>query len=204
MLAIICYSVRFFVQSGGGVIVMQYRKIEIFNGMEFDVPSHIVRIDIMGVKTTHGWQVRYGKPWKFFSDHTANGTGAELALSNAIAELKRRIATLTAPTGIRRQTAQRKSSDLPAGISGPIQRLHKGRNIPSYYFQVTLPIHGEKSKNALVYVASENTLTEERIQLALLKSMALREKHIAKFQYSATKAKRETALVTRSDKAPDH
>ncbi|MDD5277618.1 MAG: hypothetical protein PHR16_16250 [Methylovulum sp.] len=175
---------------------MQYRKIKIFNGMEFDVPSHIVRIDIIGVKTTHGWQVRYGKPWKFFSDHTANGAGAEFALSNAIVELRQRIATLPAPTGIRRQTAHRKSSNLPAGISGPIQRRHKGRNTLSYYFQVTLPIHGEKSKNTLVYVASENTLTEERIQLAVLKSMALRQKHIAKFQYSATQAKRETILAS--------
>ena len=68
----------------GGGAFMESRKIKIFNGMEFDVPRHVVRIDIMGPKTTHGWQVRYGKPWKFFSDHSVNGTGAKQALANAI------------------------------------------------------------------------------------------------------------------------
>ncbi|MDD2723294.1 MAG: hypothetical protein PHH59_04620 [Methylovulum sp.] len=164
--------------------------------MEFDAPRHIVRIDIIGVKTTHGWQVRYGKPWKFFSDHSANGTGAQQALVNAIDELNKRIATLPAPTGIRQKISTNKSSSLPSGISGPFQRLRKGRNTPSHYLQVTLPIHGGKSKNTQVYIGSENTLTEERIQLAVLKSVALRQKYIAKYQDSATQSKRAKMLAS--------
>ncbi|PPD46859.1 MAG: hypothetical protein CTY16_08765 [Methylobacter sp.] len=175
---------------------MESRKIKIFNGMEFDVPRHVVRIDIMGPKTTHGWQVRYGKPWKFFSDHSVNGTGAKQALANAIDELNRRIATLSAPTRLRQQATNRKSSDLPSGISGPIQRLRKGRNTPSYYLQVTLPVFGGKSKNTQVYIGSENTLTEERIQMAVLKSIALRKQYIAKFQHSMTLSKREKMLAS--------
>lgn len=173
---------------------MESRKVTIFNGMEFDVPRHVVRIDILGAKTTHGWQIRYGKPWKFFSDHSLNGSGAAQALAKATEELNRRIATLPAPTRLRWQATKAKTSNLPSGISGPIQRLRKGRKTPSYYFQVTLPIHGGKSKNAQVYVASESTLTEERIQLAISKSVALREKHLAEFQHLATQAKRQALL----------
>jgi len=175
---------------------MEYRRIKIFNGMEFDVPRHIVRIDIVGAKTTRGWQVRYGKPWKFFSDHSANGTGAQQALLNSVEELNKRIATLPAPTGIRHKISANKSSSLPTGISGPFQRLRKGRNTPSHYLQVTLPIHGGKSKNTQVYIGSENTLTEERIQLAISKSVALRQEYIAKYQDSATRSKREKMLAS--------
>ncbi|GAB6141569.1 hypothetical protein JCM14076_22980 [Methylosoma difficile] len=175
---------------------MERRRVKIFNGMEFDVPRHIVRIDIIGPKTTHGWQVRYGKPWKFFSDRSSNGTGAQQALNNAITELNHRIDTLPAPTGIRQQISTNKSSNLPSGISGPFQRLRKGRNTPSHYLQVTLPIHGGKSKNTQVYIGSDNTLTEERIQQAVLKSVELRKEYIAKFQESATELKREKMRST--------
>lgn len=180
----------------GVINSMEFRKIKIFNGMAFDVPKHIVRIDILGAKTTHGWQVRYGKPWKFFSDHTANGTGAELALSKAVNELNHRIATLPAPTGIRQKISTRKSSTLPSGISGPFQRLRKGRSTASHYLQVTLPVHGGKSKNTQVYIASDNNFTEERLQLAISKSVALRNLYIEKYQTSATKLKREIMQAT--------
>jgi hypothetical protein len=164
--------------------------------MEFDVPRHVVRIDIIGVKTTHGWQVRYGKPWKFFSDRSANGTGAQQALANATDELNHRIATLPAPTRIKEQIASNKSSTLPSGISGPFQRLRKGRKTAIHYFQVTLPIHGGKAKNVHIYIGSEKTVTDERIQLAMLKSIALRKEYIAIFQQSATQSKREKTLAT--------
>lgn len=174
---------------------MEYRQIKIFNGMEFEVPNYIVRIDIIGPKTTHGWQVRYGKPWKFFSDRSANGTGAKQALENAKGELEQRIATLPAPSRIRQQISNKKLSTLPPGISGPFQRLRKGRNTVCYYFQVTLPIHGGKSKNTQVYIGSENTLTKERIELAIIKCEELRKKYVTIFQEAITQSKRSKSLM---------
>lgn len=173
---------------------MDYRTISIFNGMQFDVPKHIVRIDIVGPKNTHGWQVRYGKPWKFFSDNSLNGTGAEIALTNATNELIERIATLPAPSYIRQQIANTKSSGLPSGISGPFKRQRKGRNVADYSFQVSLPVHRGRSKTAQIYIATESTITEERVQLAISKSVDLRKKFITKFQNSVTETKRGKAL----------
>jgi len=63
---------------------MGARTVTIFNVAVYQVPSHICRIDIFGKNTTHGWQVRYVKPWKMFSDGTINGSGAAESLNKAI------------------------------------------------------------------------------------------------------------------------
>ena len=49
---------------------MEFRQRTIFSGQTFDVPKHIVRLD---ARSTHGWQVRYGK-WKYFADGIADGS----------------------------------------------------------------------------------------------------------------------------------
>lgn len=181
---------------------MKYRKIKIFTGEIFAVPSHIVRID--DDKGTHGWQVRYGQSWKLFSDHSPDGSGAEEALAKAKDELAKRINRLDAPTGLRSEISNKKSSDLPVGISGPKKCLRKGRDTPYYAFQVSLPIHGGSPKNVQIYIGTDNTLTDERLETALLKAVALRKDYVQKYRQAVTKSKcqqAEAAGIVRTNKA---
>ncbi|MBI3093671.1 MAG: hypothetical protein HYY97_02260 [Rhodocyclales bacterium] len=165
---------------------MKYREVVIFSGHRFQVPEHVQRID---TRNTRAWQLRYGI-WKTFSDHTADGSGAAVALAGAIEELQRRIARLPAPTGLRRESSSSKSNALPVGISGPIARTRKGRRVAEYNFGVTIPRHGDKPTNRNVYIGTENTITDERFEEALVKAVDIRKKAERAYQAAATKAKR--------------
>lgn len=168
---------------------MKFRKSKIFTGKVFRVPQHVVRIDKL---YTHGWQLRYGKS-KFFADHSNDGSGAARALRLATEELKRRIATLPAPTRLKSESMSNKTSDLPLGISGPAARLRTGRKTPYYSFQVSMPIPGRRSTNKAVYIGTANTITKARIKAALAKAIALREAQVKKVKRASTKMKREAA-----------
>ncbi len=161
---------------------MKFRLTTIFTGEIFEVPTHIVRIDS---NRGHAWQVRYGRPWKSFADRSKDGSGAARSLLEAKNELAKRIANLPAPTGLRVDVMAHKKTDLPVGISGPIARLRKGRTVPYYDFQVTLPIHGEKHKNRHVYIATENTFTQEKLDLALAKAISIRGEYLRSFKSEA-------------------
>jgi hypothetical protein len=165
---------------------MKYREVVIFSGHHFQVPEHIQRLD---TRDTRAWQLRYGK-WKTFSDHTTDGTGAEAALAAAIEELQHRIHRLPAPTGLRQEPNASKNNDLPVGISGPISRTRKGRRVTEYNFGVTIPRFGDKATNVNVYIGTENTITDERYEVALAKAVDIRKKAERAYQSAATKAKR--------------
>ena len=171
---------------------MEYRQKTIFSGQTFEVPKHIVRLDAKG---THGWQLRYGK-WQLFSDASADGSGAQAALAAASAELARRISKLPAPTGLRTEVLQNKTSDLPVGISGPITRRRGDDSFEQYYLQVTYPVPGGKPVNRSVYIATENTLTHEKYANAIAKAVALRESGVRKFKLATTKSKRAEAQTS--------
>ncbi|MBK7146914.1 MAG: hypothetical protein IPH76_17625 [Xanthomonadales bacterium] len=119
---------------------MKLRDCTTAFGHTFSVPTNIQRIDH---KHTHGWQLRFGR-WQFFADHSNDGSGSEKALHLATEELRKRMMKLPAPTGLRVASNQNKSSDLPVGVSGPIERSRPRRNFIQYYFQVTFPVVGEK------------------------------------------------------------
>jgi hypothetical protein len=161
---------------------MEFRDKKIFTGQVFQVPNHIERVDSNG---GHAWQVRYGRPWKSFSDGSSDGTGADRALREAIDELAKRINRLPAPTGARLEPLQSKRSGLPVGISGPIARYQKKMKVPYYELQVTWPVVGGKPKNSKVYIGTENTFTDEKI--------AKREKNMKKYQTESNKLKRHNA-----------
>jgi hypothetical protein len=169
---------------------MKYRKVEIFTGKTFRVPEHIQRIDH---ESTHGWQLRYGKRTKMFSDFTADGKGARAALALAEAELLKRIDALPAPSRLRRDVSANKSSDLPVGVSGPIARQRSGRNFAEYSFGVTIPRFGGKPTNRSVYIGTESTYSEERVATALAKAIELRLKAQRAYQKAATIDKRATS-----------
>ncbi|HEX6720052.1 MAG TPA: hypothetical protein VF107_00705 [Burkholderiaceae bacterium] len=128
-----------------------------------------------------------------FSDHSNDGSKARASLKLATAELIKRIAKLPAPSGLRRDIASNKGSQLPVGISGPIVRTRPGRNTRDASFGVTLPRFGLKPTTRSVYIATENTYTVSRYKEALAKAIALRRAAEKAYQAAATKAKRESA-----------
>lgn len=170
---------------------MNTRDVVIFSGERFEVPPCIQRIDHL---STHGWQLRYGGT-KLYSDHSNDGSGARRALALAVKELLKRIATLPAPSRLRRTPSRRKQTDLPSGISGPVVRQRAGSRVRDCSFAVTLPRFGETPQARSVYIGTENTYTPERYQEALLQAIALREKAETAYQRAATRAKRAEALA---------
>ena len=178
---------------------MKFRTVQIFTGETFEVPEGIQRIDAEG---THAWQVRYGRAsdggerfTAMFSDHTPDGSGAAAALKKACAALLKKIKRMPAATGLRSTPSTRKSSSLPVGISGPVERWRTGRNTPSYSFLVSVPLAKGGNTTKTVYIATANTFTFEREEEALLKAMEIREKAVEKFVRVTTKAKRADARV---------
>jgi hypothetical protein len=163
---------------------MKYRKVTIFTGEPYSVPEHIRRLDS---NHTHGWQLRYGK-WMMFSDHSNDGSGAKAALSAATKELLKRVDVLHAPTNLRRVANASKTSNLPVGISYPMPRMRKGRRVAEHYYGVTIPRFGNTPTNTSVYVGTDNTVTDERFELALAKAITIRA-----YQAAATKAKRSSS-----------
>jgi hypothetical protein len=128
-----------------------------------------------------------------FSDHSNDGSKARASLKLATAELLKRIAKLPAPSGLRRDIASNKGSNLPVGISGPIVRTRPGRNTRDASFGVTLPRFGMKPTTRSVYIATENTYTLARYKAALAKAIELRKQAERAYQLAATKAKRASA-----------
>lgn len=168
---------------------MNTRPVTIPFGQKFDVPQCIQRID---VRSTHGWQVRYGGT-KFFADGSADGSGADQSLAQATKELLRRIAKCPVAVPIRRTPTSRKTNELPAGISGPIIRRRGGTGTRIAEFSLTLPQFGLGPKRRTVYIGTENTYSIERFQTALDKAIALRQAAEQKYEVEATRARRRAA-----------
>jgi hypothetical protein len=168
---------------------MNTRDVVIFSGQRFEVPQCIQRIDHL---STHGWQLRYGGT-KLYSDHSNDGSGAQRALALATKELLRRIATLPAPSRLRRTPSRKKQSDLPSGISGPIVRQRAGSRVRDCSFAVTLPRFGKTPLARSVYIGTENTYSIERYQEALGRAIELRTQAEESYQRAATRARRAEA-----------
>ena len=170
---------------------MKYRDRANFTAEVFSDPQHIVRLDD---RSTHGWQLRYGVPLRF-SDHTKDGSGASAALAFATADLAKRIAKLPAPNYLKTKPMDRKTTDLPLGISGPIEIRRTWKNVAYYNFNVSVPIVGGKSTNKNVYIGTENTMNKERVALALAKAITLRESYVRKAKLGHTRTKRAKAVA---------
>lgn len=158
------------------------RTVTLPGGLTFEVPSCIQRIDS---KSTHGWQVRcLGS--KFFSD---SGDPAQ-AFENARRELAARLRDKPVSTRLRTTPLPHKTSDLPAGVSGPIVRHREGR-APFAEIGVLLPVFGAEPRRTKVYVGSENTYTPERYRTAEAKAIELRNKAVRAYERDARRASRE-------------
>ena len=169
---------------------MPIRTSTLPSGAKIKVPEHIQRID---TRSTHGWQLRYGKPTLFFSDSKAAGANPRGSLKLATDALRERLSTLQAPTGLQRAASTSKQNDLPAGISGPILRQRPGRAAPECHFSVNLPRYGDKPLRRSVYIANQNTYSKERYQEALETAIEMRKTAEVAYQTAATDAKRRAA-----------
>lgn len=165
---------------------MKYREVIIFTGAKFQVAENIRRLDS---KKNHGWQVRYGM-WKMFSDHSNDGSGAKASLKAATEELLKRIDVLQAPTGLKSEVTSWKSNALPVGISGPVRYLRPGRRVAEFNFVISVPRFGEKGTSRAVYIGTENTMTKERVKVALAKAVDIRKQAESEFQNGKTREKR--------------
>jgi hypothetical protein len=173
---------------------MKTRDVVIFSGDEFTVPQGIQRID---THNTHGWQVRYHGT-KFFSDGTPDGTGAERSLERATRELLARIAKLPAPVSLKRGPSANKSSDLPPGISGPIQVRRADGSAEWAVLSVSIPRYGRDPRVKRIYIGSRYTYTKAKFKVALARAVDLRTEALAKYNEDATRAKRRAAREMRA------
>jgi len=172
---------------------MKTRSVTLFSGQTFTVPQGIQRID---TSSTHGWQVRY-QGTKFFSDGSADGSGAAASLVAATRELARRIATLPAPVVLKRGPSAHKASGLPPGISGPIVVSRGEARVRSAVLSVLLPRFGDTAQMKSVYIGTENTYTQARYRAALKEAKELRAEAVAEYEAAATRARRKSASALR-------
>lgn len=170
---------------------MRTRKVKIYTGKTFTIPTGIQRIDS---DSTHGWQVRY-QGTKFFSDGVHGGPGEALAMANK--ELFARIAAMPAPVTLKRDPSPRKNSNLPAGISGPIVVSRNDARPRSAIFSVILPQYGAEPKVRKIYIGTENTYNQRRYREALIEAKALREAAVLAYEEAATRARRRFAREMR-------
>jgi hypothetical protein len=173
---------------------MKVRKIVIFSGDTFEVPQGIQRIDH---RATHGWQLRYGGT-KLFSDHTNDGSGAAASLDKATKELLKRIATLPAPSLLQRGPSANKTSQLPAGITGPVVRVRRGGKTRDCSLMVLIPRFGEKPRRRTIYIGTENTYTLARYHAALERAIEMRKVAEDAYEKATTRAKRAAARAHRA------
>lgn len=176
---------------------MKYRDITIFSGHRFQVPQGLQRIDH---GSTHGWQLRYGGT-QLFSDFTSDGSGAAASLAAAIKELVRRIQRLPAPSRLQHEPNANKTSDLPVGISGPIVRLRPGARVHECSFAVSVPRFGTTPRRRSVYIANENTWSQERYEAALARAIEIRREAEVEYQRDATRAKRAAGRALKAAQA---
>jgi hypothetical protein len=144
-------------------------------GARLLVPPRIQRLDAHGLA---GWQVRWGKPTKYFADGIA---GPSTALGAAVDELAKRYRRHPPPlpigTSLRIKPLAHKQNDLPPGISGPVLRYRKGR-APYAEFKVSLPRAGRANAGTTVYIGTQRNWCAQRYDAALAKAVKLREEAV--------------------------
>lgn len=143
---------------------MKNPRILTIDGVKHQVPPHISR-------SGNGWQVRYAGT-KFFSD---GQHPPAVSLKAAVSELQARYAGRrpVVRSSVRETPLRGKASGLPAGISGPVLIVKRGR-APYAEFKVTLPRRGKPNAGTSVYIGTENSWSAERYTEALAKAVRLR------------------------------
>lgn len=165
---------------------MKTREVTLASGETFTVPQGIQRLDS---KTTRGWQVRY-QGTKYFAD---GQEGPKKAFELATRDLLKRIASLPAPVTLKRAPSPRKTSALPAGISGPIVINKAGGERQAAVLSVLMPRFGQTNQVREIHIGTPATYTPARYRAALAKAVQLRSESLAKYEAAATRARRKAA-----------
>ena len=166
---------------------LKYRTVLVKNNGEFKVSPYIVRIDIekiLGYRGTHGWQVRYQRPWKFFSDSKFKTPKKALYEAQQFL-IQQKGYGLYRRLNLKKVPHKNKTNHLPVGIS---PSSDKRRNTIVHYFQIKIPLSFRKHGTKKVYIGTENTITPKRTKKALAKSINIRNRAIKNYQYNYRRA----------------
>lgn len=145
------------------------------NGLTFKVPQGIVRLDIeKGYAGTHGWQVRppkySGGASKFFRDvGELRHVGPTESLRMAIDYLAK---NPPAPHVRRYPNAKPSNSTGIPGVRLVLMKK-KYRNLLEVYIEASNIEKGKSSRR--FYCGTENTTTQERVEVAIEKALQFRE-----------------------------
>lgn len=146
------------------------------------VPRYVVRIDIddPGQAGTHGWQVRHGpRPWRFFTDGWVDmPRPPQRSLEEATAYLARIYEG--APTRIRKKPLSTKVNPIKDVGIRLATYCPRGRNVAQYFIEVSNIGPGTSPKR--IYVGTENTVTQRRIQAALKRARQIRAEQVQNLQ----------------------
>lgn len=148
------------------------------------VPPFIYRID---TPNTAGWQIRVWtdrnkEVTEFVSDSHGEEDSKLKSLGLAAKRLQELLMVLPIgdPPGLRIQVSPKKSNEMPVGVSGPKERVRKGR-VPYADFQVACPVYGETMRRRNVYIASMYTYSASKEKAALKKAVQMRKEAIEKY-----------------------
>ena len=158
---------------------LEYREVAVKNNGVFRVSPYLVRIDIdeIGYAGTHGWQVRYQRPWKLFSD--SKFKTPKRALSEAQAFLTQQKGHgLYRRANLKKVSHHNKKNSLPVGIT---KKSEKHWNGTIRFFQVRIPLGFRKHTTKKVYIGTDNTITAKRIKQSLQKAIEIRKKAVMNY-----------------------
>lgn len=142
-----------------------YRMVEVPGEGEFEVPTHVSRVDSRkagGRRGWHGWQVRWPGHRKFFTDTQHGSVAASLAAAAEYVD--------------RNYPGKNSQCDRKAGVR-VIQRQKATRNFPEIYVEVSHPQRGKAARR--LYVGTVRTASPEKVREKLIEGRKLRLKLIA-------------------------
>lgn len=120
----------------------------------FNVPRHIVRIDKERPGSTHGWQVRYLKPFKLFSDTCKSDTPSP---RKALQAAKAYLAEIYQGPAARVKTTERQDKQSLHGEVGIYLQERHRTNRRASFREVRLFICRPGQSTTSIYVGTERT-----------------------------------------------
>lgn len=132
------------------------------------VPRHVVRLDGQNLA---GWQVRFERPWRYFSDSDHGGAAASLKAAKRFLRRTWRPTPIRTSRGYDRRTGQR--------TQGIRMVRHDGRRgHGEWYIEASHPRHGAAKR---FYVGTDSTRTKMREKEARAAALAQRRAWLAQF-----------------------
>lgn len=144
---------------------MDLRLVDVPNEGEFEVPTHVSRVDSGDPRPGgwHGWQVRWPGHRRFFTDAAHGGCAAALAAACRHRDVA--------------YPGKRSQVNPAAGVHLRFQ-TKKARNSVEVYAEASSPVRGAPAKRVYAGILG-STATEDRIQDALRKARGMRMQMIA-------------------------